>query len=95
MHGNDEPIVEMEMEMNTTDRHQIIVAKLSDGNVQSVSRHWVTTANGAARLVGSDCQLWLTRDSAAALGGETETFWGRFPDGLEYRIKSADVMRTA
>ena len=78
--------------------HKIIVATMRDGNVQRIYRHNVSTAGGATRLLNSaegQAQLWITRETAAALGGEAETFWGRFADETEYQIKSDDVMASA
>jgi hypothetical protein len=76
-------------------RHQIIIATIKDGNVQKISRHMVTGAVGAARMVKVNCQLWMTIETAQALNGDTETFWGRLPDGTEYQIKTEHVMETA
>ena len=76
-------------------KQQIIVATMSNGNVQRVSRHAVTTATGATRLAQSGCQIWMTRESAMALGANVETFWGTLPNGTEIQIKTRSVMETA
>ena len=73
-------------------RYPIIIATIRDGNVQKISRHEVTTAGSASRLLKNNCQIWMTRDTATALGGEVETCWGRFPDGTEFQVKSESVM---
>lgn len=76
-------------------RREIIVATLSGGNVSNISRHQVTTARGVARLAGNNIQIWMTRETAQALGANVETFWGTLPGGIEIQIKTPDVMQTA
>jgi hypothetical protein len=76
-------------------RHEIIIAEMSSGNVRRISRHSVTTAAGAARLLRSGCQLWMAEQTARALGATIETNWGRLPDGTEIRIKSPELMARA
>lgn len=76
-------------------RHLIIVAEMADGNVRRIRRHAVTTARGAARLRGQNHQLWMTRETAEALGARVETHWGVLPNGDEIRIKTQDVMDNA
>lgn len=53
-------------------RHLIIVAEMADGNVRRIRRHTVTTARGAARLRGQNHQLWMTRETAEALGARVD-----------------------
>jgi len=69
-------------------RYRIIIATMSGGNVQKISRHDVTTARGAVRLRGKNSQIWMTRETANVLGANVETFWGTFPDGTEIQIKT-------
>lgn len=76
-------------------KRQIIAAHINSGNVQRITRHNVTTAKGAARLKPKNGQLWMTKETAIALGADVETFWGSFPDGTEIQIKTADVMEKA
>lgn len=76
-------------------KHTVVIAHIMDGNVQLVTRHAVTTALGARRLLGRGSQLWMTRDTALALGGRVETFWGYWPDGCEFMVKNARVIEEA
>lgn len=76
-------------------KHQIIAAHMSNGNVQRITRHNVTTAKGAARLKPANGQIWMTRETAKALGADVQTFWGTLPDGTEIQIKTDSVMETA
>lgn len=76
-------------------KHNIIIAKMSNGNVSVISRHRVTTAKGAARLCKSGHQIWMTEKTAEALGATVETFWGHLPGGTEIMIKTAEFMKNA
>ncbi len=75
-------------------RYNIICATMNDGNVQKISRHAVSTQRGALR-VAKNGKLWMTRETAESLGGHNESFWGVFPDGTEYEIKTVEAMQRA
>jgi len=75
--------------------HEIIVAQISNGNVQNISRHNVTTAKGASKLKKNGCQLWMTQETAESLGADVETFWGTLPNGTEIHIKNKEVMENS
>lgn len=75
-------------------KQQIIVATIRDGNVSRISRHLVTTARGATRLMTQNSQLWMTRETATILGASVETFWGKLGN-TEIQIKTLEVMEKA
>ncbi len=76
-------------------KYLIIIADMRGGNVQRVTRHMVTTGRGAGKLQRSNSQIWMTRETAAALGANIETFWGTLPGGTEIQIKTERLMKEA
>lgn len=71
-------------------KHTILVVKISDGNVQRVTRKHVTTALSVARLAGSYIQIWMTRETARALGLGQDAI-----DTNNVYLKSEHVIQTA
>ena len=73
-------------------KHLVIAVEMTSGNVAKTSRHFITSAIGASRIKPKNGQIWMTRETAVAIGANIETFWGTLPNGSEIQIKTEKVI---